>query len=57
MRLAGLALVLALAGCHAKVGPGEHGWAEWDFWRGFNIDVQTGPPAVCLGCLELEEKE
>ena len=38
----------------AKAGPDRHGWAKWEFWRGFNIQVDV-PNKVCLGCLTTDD--
>jgi hypothetical protein len=51
-----LLIVLLLTGCSAKLGPGEHGWAKWSLWEGFNFDLEF-PTKLCLGCLTLETEE
>ncbi len=50
-RLVTIAAALALlagSGCAARIGP-----AEWEFWRGFNIEVDF-PTRLCVGCLEVK---
>lgn len=41
-------LVGSLPACAAKLGP-----LEYEFWRGFNVDLDAKPlGALCIGCLE-----
>lgn len=56
MRLLVLCLSLALLGCAAKIGPGEHGFFRYEFWKGFNFELDF-PTRLCLGCLEVVEED
>ena len=47
------ALLLALFGCAAKIGPGQKGWANWDvcgFEGGGSAQLRVMGVSASLGC-------
>lgn len=52
-KISTIVLAIALAGCSAKLGPGEYGWASWDlcgYEGGVAVELSVMAIGGRLGC-------